>query len=292
MELNISRNSNADIFIYSHIPFQPVTDDHVYKVLTDSNAPAENFKTDLEIFRDYTFNNIANMNLMYNEYCGFYWIWKNYPVRDYVGMLHYRRMFLTDKGTIIEHDSMPTLDNVFEDHSIILNKAFPLRMMVGLEGAGKLFNNYDWYAYWHNIDDLNTMKEVVLDLYPEYADGWEKMCNATYIYPSSLFIMKWDMFDEYCNFIFKILAEYRKCMGFFTTEDCVKYVEEHADKYINKGPGHEYYDIQKQSRIVGYLAERVLAAFLMHDRGDGLGTIEDKALFMNWAVLPEKYYRV
>jgi hypothetical protein len=67
-------NHNVDIFIYSHIPFRPVTNNHVFKVLTNSTNMPLMFNTDLAIYRDYTGDNISNSNLMFNEYSGFYWI--------------------------------------------------------------------------------------------------------------------------------------------------------------------------------------------------------------------------
>ena len=48
-----SNQEKLDIFIYSHIPFKPITDNHVFKVLTNSHEEASKFNTDLAIYRDY-----------------------------------------------------------------------------------------------------------------------------------------------------------------------------------------------------------------------------------------------
>ena len=105
-------NHNVDIFIYSHIPFRPITNNHVFKVLTNCPDLPAAFNTDLAIYRDYTGDNISGMNLMYNEYSGFYWIWRNYPIKDYVGMNHYRRMYSCF------HD-LPDIDEIFKTKKII-----------------------------------------------------------------------------------------------------------------------------------------------------------------------------
>ena len=81
---NQKENNNVDIFVYSHKPFTPIVKNHVYKVLTNSHAESKEFNTDLAIYRDYDGDNISDKNLMFNEYSGFYWLWKNYPLKDYV----------------------------------------------------------------------------------------------------------------------------------------------------------------------------------------------------------------
>ena len=86
-------NENVDIFIYSHKPFKPLVDNPVYKILTNNHAEGKYFPTELPIYRDYTGDNISDKNLLYNEYSGFYWLYKNWKLKDYTGMIHYRRYF-------------------------------------------------------------------------------------------------------------------------------------------------------------------------------------------------------
>jgi hypothetical protein len=213
------------------------------------------FNTDLAIYRDYTGDNISNSNLMFNEYSGFYWIWKNYPIKDYVGMNHYRRIYSN-------FNDLPDIDEIFKKKDIILNKPIPLIVHPGLPKEGTKMTNREWYEYWHNIKDFDLLGEIIKDKYPEYMDGYEAMSKAQYLYPSSMFIMDKQTFLKYCEFIFTILNEFcdrRKC---YSSEDYIKYVEEHKDEYIR--PYLTYYTVQMQSRIIGYIAERALATFLMH----------------------------
>ena len=46
-------------------------------------------------------------NLMFNEYSGFYWLWKNYPLKDYIGMNHYSRYYAC-------LDNLPDINEVFK----------------------------------------------------------------------------------------------------------------------------------------------------------------------------------
>lgn len=273
-------NQNVDIFIYSHIPFHPVPENHVFKVLTNNNGIPALFNTDLEIYRDYTGDNISDKNLMFNEYSGFYWIWKNYPIKDYIGMNHYRRIYDNFKN-------LPNIDEIFKSgKKIILNNSIPLIVHKGLPKAGTHMTNREWYEYWHNIEDFELLGEIIKDKYPEYIDGYEAMANAKYLYPSSMFIMDKKTFLEYCEFIFTILNEFRSRMGFWTTDDCIEYVKNNQDKYIKSYL--TYYTIDMQSRIIGYIAERALATFLMHG---GKESLEQNAEIFKWVMVPEQYYQ-
>ena len=276
-----NKNSDIDIFIYSHIPFRPLPTSSVFKVLTNCHDRDKLFDTKLKIYRDYTGDNISDKNLMFNEYSGFYWIWKNYPLKKYVGMNHYRRIYTN-------YQRLPDIDQIFKKgHKIILNNHIDLRVHDGLPKGGTLMNNRDWYEYWHNIDDFNLLGEIIKDKYPEYMDGFERMSRAEYLYPSSMFIMDKDTFCKYCEYIFDVLNEFNKRRGCETSEDYVKYVEDHKDKYIKPYLG--YYTVQMQARIVGYIAERALATFLMHGGNDSL---EQNAAFFEWGMVPEEYYKV
>lgn len=257
-------NSNVDIFVYSHKPFIPKVTNHTYKILTNCHAEPKEFDTDLEIFRDYDGDNISDKNLMFNEYSGFYWLWKNYPLKDYIGMNHYSRYYSC-------FDNLPDINAIFKDKKIILNDP------VKLKWDGKEYDNRTWYEEWHNVKDFDLLKDIIKDLFPEYMDGWEKMEKSHVCYNSSMFIMKKDDFLKYCEFIFPILDEIRVRRGFYNSDDCRKYVEAHKEEYIK--PRHLYYNVEMQARIVGYLAERAMNAYMYHN---GQESFENNAFILPW----------
>ena len=261
-------NENVDIFIYSHIPFTPIVSNPVYKVLTNNHAPDKEFNTKLPIYRDYIGDSISDKNLMYNEYAGFYWILHNWELKDYVGMFHYRRYynFL---------DEVPDISKIFSyGFKVILNKRFPLQY----NGIPK--NNRDFYAIWHNLDDFDLMGNIVKENYPQYADGWDKMANAQYIFPSSLFIMPKELFKEYITYALDVMDKFNKARGCETPEQWLNYVKEHIAEYVR--PQHKYYNIKMQARATGYLVERCLAAFLM---SGGENAIINKSVEFDWSVV-------
>lgn len=265
--MTAEKNNDVDIFIYSHKAFQPIVTDHVFKVLTCAKNEAKEFNTDLEIFRDYTLNNISDKNLMYNEYCGFYWLWKNYPLKKYVGLNHYRRYYNCC-------NNLPDINAILEHKKLILNKPIPL------ERNGQKYTNREWYEFWHNVEDFDLLGEIINEYYPQYANGFDKMSKTPYLYGCSMFTMPKDLFVEYCEYIFDILNKFRKERCFYSSDDCIKYVTEHKDKYIK--PGLDYYNIQMQARIVGYIAERALGAFLF---SGGNNSLEKNAEIFDWSMV-------
>jgi hypothetical protein len=98
-----------------------------------------------------------------------------------------------------------------------------------------------------------------------------------YIYNSSMFTMTKEMFLEYCDYIFKVLEEYNKYRGMFTSDDYIKHVEANKEKYIK--PHLPYYTVEIQARILGYIAERAMNTFMLQG---GDNSIEKKAAIINW----------
>lgn len=291
-DFNPKINENVDIFIYSHVPFVPAVENPVYKILTNSHAPDEEFqrypglipvpsggtsdtRRNLPIYRDYTGDNISDKNLMFNEYAGFYWILHNWELKDYIGMFHYRRYYNF-------FDEVPNIEKIFSyGIKVILNKRFMLTYPPGYISK----SNREFYKIWHNVDDFDLMGKIVKENYPQYADGWDKMANADFIFPSSLFIMPKELFKEYISFALDVMNKFNDARDCHTPEEWIAYVEAHKDEYVR--PQHKYYDVKMQARATGYLVERCLAAFLM----SGDEPLLDHAVEYEWSVLPEKAWK-
>lgn len=299
-------NNNIDIFIYSHVPFIPIVENPVYKILTNNHAPDEEFqkypglptyptcgttadfwgrdkleaslsKHNLPIYRDYVGDNISDNNLMFNEYAGFYWLLHNWDIKDYIGMVHYRRYFNF-------LDDIPNVDKIFSyGIKVILNEKFYLKYPPTLNGQPK--SNREFYKIWHNVDDFDLMGKIVKENYPQYADGWDRMAKCDYIYPSSLFIMKKDMFKEYVSYALDVMNKFNDARGCHTPNEWIAYVEAHKDEYVR--PQHKYYDVRMQARATGYLVERCLAAFLM--AGDD--PLINHAAEYGWSVLSDNAWK-
>ena len=269
------KNKNVDIFIYGVKAFTPLVTNPVYKVLTNANDSVENYHTELPIYRDFDgVDNISDKNLVFNEYTGWYWLWRNMPLKQYVGFNHYRRYFDF-------LDDVPDINKIFQKSRIILNSKFYMRT----ESLPR--DNRFFYGYYHNIKDFELMESCVKDLYPEYAEGWDKMAKSTHIYPSSIMIMPSSLFSEYMQYIMDVTEEFCDRIGCHTSEDYIKHVEEHRSEYIKDyNKLFAYYTVEKQARVIGYLIERCLCAFLM---SGGSNSLENHSAQLPWHVFDVKY---
>ncbi len=161
-------------------------------------------------------DNISDKNRQYCELTGIYWAWKN-DSADYVGFSHYRRKF-----TLLD-DQINTI--LTKDIDVVVTE--PLVNFSTVKGQ---------YAKDHVAEDWDTFIGVIGELAPEYLPAAEKIQDSIYYFAYNMFIMKKDIFDKYCSFVFPVLKH------------CEEMIGSKEDVY--------------QNRYVGFLAERLLSIFL------------------------------
>jgi len=160
-------------------------------------------------------DNISSKNRSYCELTCHYWAWKNLKNVDIVGLNHYRRyfdfnksisIFAPDRSFVSVEDFLskpyqfPDLERTFDDYDIILpnTRNYPYSMATQ-------------YSVFHIVDDWNIMKEIITELSPEYLPAFEKtMEYRNYSSNYNMFITKWKYFEEYSEWLFKILFEVEK----------------------------------------------------------------------------------
>lgn len=189
-------------------------------------------KADLGFTRDNTGDNISYKNSSYCELTGLYWMWKNVSA-DIVGLCHYRR-YLSHRPLDRKLHAMLTEDEIvkiLDKYDVILPRPV---------GLGRK-NVQEHYCAAHFAKDLDTTREAVLALYPEYAESFDAVMRAHKTYQCNMFIADKALADEYCQWLFDVLG----------------YVEAHTDI-------SEYDNVQK--RIYGYLSERLLSVWVHHKK--------------------------
>jgi len=155
---------------------------------------------------DNTGDNISNKNPQFCELTGIYWAWKNLDC-DYLGLVHYRRYF---KGTsrfdytdskgkkksamILGEDDIASL---LTDSDIIVPKARNYMIET----------IYSHYANTLNAKDLDLTREIILEKYPVDVLSFDNVVKAKKAHMFNMFIMKKEMSDEYCKWLFDILYE-------------------------------------------------------------------------------------
>ena len=150
--------------------------------------------------------NISNKNPYYCELTGLYWAWKNLEA-DYIGLVHYRRYFT--KNVKIQKNEKEKFKNVLskKEADKILDKVdviLPRKRRYYIE------NMYDHYKHTLYIEPLDKTREIIEEKYPEYLEEFEKLHQRTSAHMFNMLIMKKEILNGYCNWLFDILFELEK----------------------------------------------------------------------------------
>ena len=170
--------------------------------------------------RDDVGDNISSLNKSYCELTALYWLWKNASA-DYIGLSHYRRRFDISKseaGSIVENDVDVAL-------------TVPVMVTRGIKRQ---------YGMDHSAADWQVLSEEMRKIHPDYADSMKVVEGHNYFYAYNMFIMKRNVLEMYCEWLFPVLFA------------CTDKIGEKIDAY--------------QNRYAGFMAERLLNVFLYHNK--------------------------
>ena len=266
------------IFVITHRKFDDsILDKEHYNILhVGDNADGME-----EYACDNTGDNISHKNPSYCELTGLYWIWKNHPGKDekdkeeenhprtdkkdgkdekdeeeenhlgknekneaaekddeIVGLVHYRRYFTTVfrewlytyfsvKPPILPYRVM---ERTLDSYDIILPKPDTIIRTVR-----------EFYNDIHVSEDMDITRDSIARVCPGYLDSFDMVMNEHYFYFGNMMICKRKHFDAYCEWLFPVLEEIEKNLD----------PKKHEDKY--------------QSRVIGFIAERLLQVWVEHN---------------------------
>ena len=151
---------------------------------------------------DDTGKNISEKNPYFCELTGIYWAWKNLK-SDHVGLAHYRRHFKGNKKSKNKFEQVLNEKEVMEllkDNDIIL----PKKRNYYIE---TLYSHYEHTMY---IEPLDITGEIIKEKYPEYHKEFELLKKRKKAHMFNMFIMKKEIMDKYCEWLFDILFELEK----------------------------------------------------------------------------------
>lgn len=176
---------------------------------------------------DNTGDNISVKNAHYNELTAIYWAWRNLDA-DAIGLVHYRRYLSLHK----QKDLTSVLDqaqteSLLQDHDIIL----PKKRNYYIE------SNYSHYVHAHHAEPLDLTRKIIEQDYSMYLNAFDEVMQRKSAHMFNMFIMKQQAFDEYCQWLFDILAK----------------VEQNLDI-------SDYN--QYEARVYGFISERLLDVWL------------------------------
>ena len=171
--------------------------------------------------RDNIGENISERNQNYSECTALFWMWKNAPKTDYIGLCHYRRHF--DLGEDAGRELAASGLDVLVTAPAFIH-----------ETIGSFFETLTPKA------DLKAMLKAIENVRPEYLAEAEAFFASRFYPPCNLFIMKYELFQEYAQFVFSVTFE--------------------IEAYYN-GLG-----FHRRDRYMGYIIECLLGIFLMKNK--------------------------
>ena len=188
-------------------------------------------------------DNISSKNPHFCELTCHYWAWKNLKNVDIIGLNHYRRyfdftrkwpQFSSDKHFIQTDEFLkqeyqfPDLEKLLSKYDIILPVARHWRV-----------SNTQQYGEYHIAKDWEMLRQIIKERSPQYIPAFEKtMDHSNKSVGYNMFITQWKHFDAYSEWLFDILFE----------------VERRVPPI----------DDPIQSRIYGYMSERLINVFCAH----------------------------
>lgn len=207
------------IFVATHVAFTP-PQNPIYIPLHVGREG----KPDLGYLGDNLGENISDLNCLYGELTGLYWIWQNVSDMDYVGFCHYRRYFLNGSGIEMQR----------KDYLELLGKYDVIIPHHGIcEGTYK-----DHYGRAHNVHDLEAVERALGRLYPEDLESFHQAMQGNVFYSGNLCVMSLSLLKSYARWLFTIFAE-------ASTEIDVS--------------GYDSY----HRRVYGFLSEQMLYVFII-----------------------------
>lgn len=217
----MKKNPNIKILVACHKDDPNIRQDDIYMPIHVGKA----LNPDLELGYqcDSIGENISEKNGAYCELTALYWAWKNLKDVDYIGLCHYRRYFAIK----IDHDN---LKRIMINHDI-----------VALKHRNNPFNTLTDLSSLLTLEDCAIMIDTLLLMYPNYEkSAVSYLLQNNTVSQCNMFIMSWEEFDKYCNFIFPLL---------FKIEKRIKY--------------HNY---TRLKRNIGYMAECLQGLYVLHNK--------------------------
>ncbi len=192
---------------------------------------------------DNTGDNISYKHRYYSDLSAVYWGWKNLDV-EYMGSCHYRRYFVSNKPkTHDEKFFKYILDR--DELERLLNKC---PVIVAKKRHYYIETIESHFKHTHNSKDFDTLRDVIMELVPDYEESFEKVAKSTSAHMFNTFIMRKDFVNDFCSFMFPILFEVEKRIDFssrseFESRTCGYLAEFLLDTWINKN-GIEYKEVE------------------------------------------------
>jgi len=256
----------------------PIIQDEIFTPIHVGRSLAEDqVKKELQNYiGDDNGNNISLNNVQYAELTALYWAWKNISEdTKYIGLMHYGRFFnfssipyehpenvfnVIDKNIISKYGlNKATVGKLCEQYDLIIPEKWEMRKehieyehnryshndilaREKLSKAKDVLTMYEHYSLCHVKEDMDLAIDIISAEYPDMIESMKNSLNNTTARFTNMFVMKKELFDDYCNFLFNILFKMQEKKNYFNND------------IYQKGSFH--------SRVFGFLSERLFSIYL------------------------------
>ena len=192
---------NIKILIAAHKEYK-VPEDTIYLPI---HVGKELSTQSLPFIGDNTGKHISSKNPHYCELTALYWAWKNLDA-DYIGLAHYRRHFCIKKPLFFIKNKFPSVLNSTEVEALLqtYDILLPKQRNYFIE------TNYSHYIHAHPAESMDQTREIIQQLFPDYVPFFDAVMKRTTAHMFNMFVMKKDIFQTYCSWLFTILEELEK----------------------------------------------------------------------------------
>ncbi len=182
------------VIVATHKKYQMPNDDMYIPVFVgaEGKEAIEGYQCDNEG------ENISSKNPYFCELTGLYWAWKNLD-SEYVGLAHYRRHFTFCK----KDDKFDSVLNKNEADRLLKN----CDILLPKKRNYVIENLYDHYAHTLYVEPLDLAGEIIKEKYSEFYPEFRKLKQRKSSHMFNMMIMKKEILNEYCEWVFKILFE-------------------------------------------------------------------------------------
>jgi len=223
----MAASPDTKIYVCTHTDFKPVVRNPVYETVDSRLINGDRCENGLR-------------GSFYSELFHYKHIAEHFDLPKYVGVCGYRKYFSF-------MDKVPDIAAALREHDAIA--ATPIALGCKLR---------DHYAYYHNVQDLDIVTDIIAKHYQELLPDYRKSLTLPIMYAYNMFIVRREDFLDMIQTIYSIIDEYLMVVGM----DIDGRIEENPKAYhIGEMP---FLTQKYQYRIGGLLGERITNAMLRH----------------------------
>ncbi|CAM4315880.1 DUF4422 domain-containing protein [Palleronia rufa] len=190
---------------------------------------------------DDTGDHISDRNAAYCELTALYWAWKNDTDSSHVGLMHYRRVLdFSQSQSGAEAELFP---GQFRIPDYVQRTEAWLAANGNVDAVVPQLHTMmrsvrDNYVHGHGPADFDYARNIVATHHPDWLAAFDKVAGGVEIRLANMCLLKRDLFDRYCAFLFDVLDRLEVAPI------------DRMDYSVN------------QTRYLGFIAERLFTVFV------------------------------